>query len=178
MYRPLAISVCLVVLCGCGGVTTGPSSSASSTTPGTPSGNSLPTPAVVNVAAGQSSSGVDITVASPASSPAPNAQFLGVSPITGTATASNTGDVIHRGSTQRIVLFGQGLTGDMSAEIRGPNDVTPITSPQAIMATDGTPGVQFTVTVGSTATLGCRTVVLTRPNGDVTTFAGGLEVVP
>ncbi|MBV9609786.1 MAG: hypothetical protein JO187_09530 [Acidobacteria bacterium] len=40
------------------------------------------------------------------------------------------------------------------------------------------PGVQFNITVSSSAALGNRTVFLQKSNNDITTFTGGLEVVP
>ncbi len=122
-------------------------------------------------------SGVDITVPAPASSTVPNATVLGVADLTGSATAFNTGSLIHRGTTRRVVLFGPGLSADMQVIIRGPADIQ-ISNLQSIMATDNTPGISFTAAVASGAALGSRTVVLQTSNGDITTFTGGLEVVP
>ncbi len=134
-------------------------------------------PNVVTVAAGQTAGGADITVASPASSPPPNAQVLGVASLSGSGEAFNTGGTIKQGSTQRVLLFGPGLSGNMQVTITGPGDIS-VSNPLTIKATDGTPGVSFTATASPTAALGCRTVILQTTNGDITTFTGGLGVVP
>ncbi len=134
-------------------------------------------PTVVSVAAGQTASGINITVATPASSPPPNAEVLGTAGLTGTAQAFNTGATITRGTTQRVLLFGPGLSGSMQISVTGPADIT-VSSPVSIKATDNTPGIAFSATVAGNAALGCRTVVLQATNGDITTFTGGLEVVP
>ena len=172
----------LVSLVGCGGTAASPGGGSNNSSPPTPSTNTgTPTPVSapgpVTVSAGQNSSGVDITVSAPQSSPAPNAQDLGVAAMSGSASAYNTGDVIHRGQTARVLLFGPGLSGDMQVSIRGPADIT-IASINMITSTTSTPGVSFVATVAPNAALGGRTVVLQNANGDVTTFSGGLEVVP
>jgi hypothetical protein len=135
-------------------------------------------PSVVQVAAGQTAAGVNISVPAAPSSP-PNAQNLGVAAMTGSASAFNTGDQIHRGTTQRVVLFGPGLSADMTISILGPSDIQ-ISGVQGVTASDpsNTPGVTFTASVSPSAALGARTVVLQTPSGNITTFTGGLEVVP
>jgi hypothetical protein len=131
---------------------------------------------VVDVGQGQTASGIDITVSPAASSPAPNAQNLGVNSLTGRASASNTGGVIHRGASNRVILFGPGLNGQMTVTVGGVKDIT-ITNIAGITATDNTPGLAFTATAATNAALGARTVYLQTTSGDVTTFTGGLEVV-
>jgi hypothetical protein len=91
--------------------------------------------------------------------------------------AANTGDTIHRGSAMRVLLFGPGLNSAMQVTVAGPKDIT-ITNMQSITATDNTPGVAFTASVAGNAALGARTVYLRNTNGDVTSFTGGLEVIP
>jgi hypothetical protein len=166
----------LAALLGCGGG--GSSSTPPPTLPssggGTPS--SVTAPSVVQVAAGATASGVDISVPAP-SGAQPNALDLGVAPLTGPGSASNTGDVIHRGAIMRVVLFGPGLSGDMQVSILGPNDIQ-ISNVQGATATDNTPGITFTAAVAVDAALGARTVVLQTSSGNITTFTGGLEVVP
>ena len=175
--------VVLVTLVGCGGTAAsrggGGSNGSSTPAPSTPTGTPTPVnaPGPVTVAAGQNASGVDITVSAPQSSPAPNAEDLGVAAMSGTASAYNTGDVIHRGQTARVLLFGPGLSGDMQVSIRGPADIT-IASVNPITSTTSTPGLSFVATVAPNAALGGRTVVLQNAKGDVTTFTGGLEVLP
>ena len=41
-----------------------------------------------------------------------------------------------------------------------------------------TPGIEFTLTLNSDAALGDRTVILIDGQNNVTTFTGGLEVLP
>jgi hypothetical protein len=100
-----------------------------------------------------------------------------VNTSTGKASASNTGGVIHRGNTMRVILFGPGLNGQMQVSIGGPADVT-VSNIAGIQATDNTPGISFMATAKANAALGARTVFLLNTSGDVTTFTGGLEVVP
>lgn len=181
MYRIATILVFAVALTGCGG-NSSPSSSTLSVPTAPPSGGGTPSispvsaPSVVQVAAGQTASGADISVPAP-SGTQPNAQDLGVAAMTGPASAFNTGDVIHRGATMRVVLFGPGLTGDMQVSILGPSDIQ-ISDVRGITATDGTAGLAFTAVVASNAGLGARTVVLQTTGGNITTFTGGLEVAP
>ena len=117
-----------------------------------------------------STSGVDIVVASPASSPTPNAENLG----TGNS-ASNTGATIPQGTTATVLLFGPGLNGSMQVTISGPADIA-ISNIQSITSTDNTPGVSFTAAVAGNAALGARTVLLRDSKDDITSFTGGLEV--
>ncbi len=170
-------------LLGCGGTATTPlGSTPTSTTPSTPAPTTSATipvsgPTIVNVAAGQTVGSVDIALSAPQSSPTPNAQDLGVAALTGSGSAFNTGDIIHRGQSARVLLFGPGLSGDMQVVIRGPSDIT-ISQIATITSTNNTPGLSFVAVVAPTAALGARTVVLQNAQGDVTTFTGGLEVAP
>jgi hypothetical protein len=155
-----------------------PSNGGQSTNPSpSPEGSAVKAPVPVDVGQGSGATGVDITVASPTGSPPPNAQDLGVNDTTGRATASNTGGPIHRGKTMRIILFGPGLNGQMQVKIGGPSDIT-VTNITGIQATDNTPGISFLATAGTNAALGARTVFLQTAGGDITSFTGGLEVVP
>ena len=175
MHKAILPTILAAVLLGCGGGSS--SSTPPATTPPTSGGtSSVGTPAVVQVSAGQASSGVNISVPAP-SGTQPNALDLGVASLTGPASAFNTGDMIHRGATMRVVMFGPGFTGDMQVTVLGPNDIQ-ISNVQAITATDNTPGVSFTVAVAGNAALGGRTVVLQSTGGNITAFTGGLEVVP
>ena len=173
MVRVGTVLLCLGLLAGCGG---SGSSSSKSQTPNL-GGGTVSKPQAVIVGSGQNVSGIDVSVVSPASNPPPNATVLGVAGLTGTGQAFNTGGTISRGSTMRVLLFGPGLDGSMQVTITGPSDIT-TSNIQTIKATDGTAGVSFVATVNSGAALGCRTVVLQATNGDITTFSGGLEVVP
>jgi hypothetical protein len=124
-------------------------------------------------------SGADITVGNPQACPAINAEVLGVADLNATRlSASNTGAQIHPGDAKIIILFGKGLSGTMQVSISGqPGDFT-ITNQIGVTATDGTPGIQFNVFVSPTAALGARSVILRAANSDITTFTGGLEVIP
>lgn len=132
---------------------------------------------MITVAPAQTTGGVDITVGSAASATPPNVINLGANNICPASEACNTGDIVHRGSTAMLLMFGPGLTGDMQVSLDGPKDVTfgplnPTTS------TTGTSGLRISITVSPTAALGPRTLILRAPNGDITTFTGGLEVAP
>ena len=184
VWRLGCILLAFGFLVGCGGrgVATGDSPSHSTSTPTapaapSPSAESVGASTPVNVAPGQSLRGIDVIVTPPASKTATNAEDLGVNTVGGQGMASNTGGSIHRGTTMRIVLFGPGLNRDMKVTVAGPADVT-ISNIQGIEATDNTPGIAFIASVSRTASLGARTVLLRNPNGDVTSFTGGLEVLP
>jgi hypothetical protein len=133
-------------------------------------GGTVSQPVIIDVSGGQTASGVDIAVASPASSPTPNAENLG----TGNS-ASNTGTTISQGTTATVLLFGPGLNGNMQVTISGPGDIA-VTNIQSITSTDNTPGISFTAAVASNAALGARTVLLRNSKDDITSFTGGLEV--
>jgi hypothetical protein len=176
VHKTIVIILLTAALLGCGG------GSSSSTLPpaNLPSGGStsspVAAPSVVQVTAGQAASGVNISVPAP-SGTQPNATALGVAGLTGSASAFNTGGVIGRGTTMRVVMFGPGLAGDMRVTILGPDDIQ-ISNVTGITATDKTPGISFTATVAGNAGLGARTVVLQTASGNMTAFTGGLEVVP
>jgi hypothetical protein len=168
--------------CGGAGGSSSPATSggqfAANPAPATDGGTAQPqTLTPVNLSGGTSASGVDITVVSATASPAPNAQDLGVNDTGVRASASNTGGVIHRGSTMRVVLFGPGLNGQMQVRIAGPSDIT-VSGITGIQATDNTPGIAFIAAASGKAALGARSVYLQNATGDVTSFTGGLEVVP
>jgi hypothetical protein len=178
----------LLIICfflnACGGGSSSPAPAAptsgqstSNPAPTPEAGGQLKAPIPVDVSHGTSATGIDIAVAGPVASPAPNAQDLGANPTTGRQAASNTGGIIHRGGTMRVILFGPGLNGQMQVRIAGPSDVT-VASVSAIQATDNTPGIAFMATASGNAALGARTVFLQNTSGDVTSFTGGLEVVP
>jgi hypothetical protein len=168
------VPVCFAV--GCGGGSS--SSSGSGGTGGVAGGGgtgggSVAAPTVVTLAGGQNSSGVDIAVATPASTTPPNAESVGIG-----NSAANTRTTIPQGSTQSVILFGPGLSANMTVSLTGPADIT-VSNIQAIMSTTNVPGISFTAAVSSSAALGARTVILQATNNnDITTFAGGLEVVP
>jgi hypothetical protein len=102
---------------------------------------------------------------------------LGVSDVNSGGTASNSGATIHVGSTMKVLLFGHGLSGNMTVTISGPGDIA-VSNIRGISSTDGTPGIAFDAAVSGSAGLGARTVSLKSTNNDITTFTGGLEVVP
>ncbi len=164
----LVAPLCFAV--GCGGGSS--SSSTSGGTGGVTGGGTVSAPTVVTVAAGQNSSGVNIGVPAPASTTPPNAESIGIG-----NSAANTGITISQGSTQTVILFGPGLSGSMTVSLSGPADIA-ISNVQSITSTTNVPGVSFNAAVSSSAALGARTVILQAANNDITTFAGGLEVVP
>jgi hypothetical protein len=137
-------------------------------------GGNSPTP--VTVSAGSTTTGVDIAVVLPKSSPTPNAQFLGVN--IANAGGSTTGDTVSRSQGSGVVtMYGDGLANTMTVTITGPGDIT-VGALSSITATDGTPGVQFPITLTGLTALGARTIVMKDAKGDITTFTGGLEVIP
>jgi hypothetical protein len=167
--RLATLLLVLALLAGCAGTTSGRNSSFAG------NGSAPGTSVAVSVTAGQTEAGINITVPPPSASPAPNAQFLGV----GGSAAFSSGDVVHRGQTAALVIFGAGLSANMEVSISGPPDIA-VSNLQNATANDAarTPGLRFTVVVSPDAALGGRTVMLRNPQGDMTSFSGGLEVVP
>jgi hypothetical protein len=168
----------LLLISGCGGGSSTPTPTTSATTP-VPTGGPTPSTSAgaVSVGAGQTASGVDINVVPPALSPPENAELLGVTNVNTAGSASNSGATIHQGSTMKVLVFGSGLSGSMTVSISGPGDIA-VSNILTVTSTDGTPGVAFDAAVSASAGLGARTVFLKSANGDITTFTGGLEVVP
>ncbi len=156
-----------------------------------PGGGPVNSPVVVNVSTGgQVVQGINITVfnpATPATPGPPNAELLGVN-HGGTFSLFNTGDTISRTlpGPQMVALCGPGLSQNMTVTVAGPSDfaVSNISGSPALCQPQGggtnVPGIQFDLTVTNpNATLGARTVILRNvPDNDITTFTGGLEVVP
>jgi hypothetical protein len=167
--RLIAIFLLTVSWIGCGGG----SSSQTSTTPPATGGGSVAAPTPITVAAGQATSGTNIVV--PNSASAFNVTMLGVN-STGatTASASNVGGSVARGTSALILIFGPGLSGTDTLALSGPNDIS-ITGERAVKATDGTPGIEFTITVGGNAAVGARTLNVTQGT-NASTFVGGIEV--
>jgi hypothetical protein len=144
---------------------------------------------VIAVSAGTNTSGIDLEVGNAVNEP--NALSLGVTQsiiggsdcndTVGVVNACNTGDVIVRGQTSRVLLFGPGLSGSMTVTIVGPQDIQ-ISDVRSESGTNGSggsvPGVSFLAAVNSNAVPGPRTVLLRKSTGEVTAFTGGLEVAP
>lgn len=174
-----AIVVCVLASLACGGGSSTSSGSSSGTvvnppSTGTSTGQLAP-PTSVTVAAGSTTSGVALTVPGVASAPL-NAEALGVASLNSSGgSASNTGAIVQRGAQALVLIFGKGLSANVTVSIFGPDDVT-ISGVTSIKSTTGTPGVQFTINVSSSATPGARTVALQDSSGNVTTFTGGLEI--
>ena len=172
----------LALLAGCGGGKSNNSNGGRSSNPVTV-GGPVSSPIVVTTSAGQAASGINISVPAPAASPLENAQVMGANPLgcpSGNCFAFSTGGTISRSNpTATVIAFGTGLSGNMQISFSGPADIT-ISNIQSVQSTDNppVPGVQFDVAVLPTAALGARTLVLQAPNNDITTFTGGLEIVP
>lgn len=132
-------------------------------------------PSVISV--NGNATGVDINVVPP-SGTAPNALVLGLAPLGNNGgSADNTGAQIHRGSGMQVLMFGPGLSGTAQVQLSGPQDDA-ISNVTSISSTDNTPGIEFELDVNGNAALGARTVILTDSRNNVTTFTGGLEVIP
>ena len=141
-------------------------------------------PIIVIVNPGAITSNVNIAVVPPSTSPAsdaPNAEVLGVG-----STAQVTGATVLRGTiNDAVFLCGPGLSGNMDVFIGGSsfgstvNDViVRDIAPVSCQGNTASGGIAFAVSVSPNATPGARTVYLRTSNGDVTTFTGGLEVMP
>ena len=136
-------------------------------------GGAVNPPVIVSVSAGQTASGVNISVAAPASTPTPNATLVGAHAI----SAFSTGDVLPQNSSATVIVAGTGLNPSMKASLSGPGDIT-VGALQSVTFHDQSKGISFTVVVSPTAALGARTLILQDTKNDITTFTGSLEVVP
>ena len=181
--RLLSGSLCLFVLgavlgCGGRGLKDGPSASGSAVpSPATSaaqpgSGGELSNDNTLVVNAGSTTSSVNVIVTPSAATE--NAMVLGKM---ADGFAANTGTIVHTASTNTIVLFGPGLSGNMSVMLSGPKDIG-VSNIRSVQAKDGTPGLAFDAVIGSSTAVGARTVYLKAANSDITAFAGGLEVQP
>jgi len=174
--------VLLAVLAGCGG---GGSKSSSTSSPVPPppaptTTSPVNAPSTVVLGGGGSVTGADILVPV-AATPVTNAEVLGVSATPTGGAAFNVGDIVHLGTTASVLLFGPGLSNNMQVSISGPPDVTIVPGSLISIQSTGnppTPGIEFQIVVSASADLGARTVIMQSPSNDVTTFTGGLEVVP
>jgi hypothetical protein len=83
---------------------------------------------------------------------------------------------VVRGNQAHVLLFGTGLNGNLKVILSGPNDIS-ISNLQTIKSTSGSSGIEFDVTVPASAAPGARTVFLEDSKGNVTAFAGGLEIL-
>lgn len=172
----------ILVLSGCGGSDSSPApSNPSAPPPANGGGGGATSPVtearIVSVGPGQTVSGIDIAVSSPANSAGVNAENLGVTELNGSGSARNTGATIRRGTTMRVILFGRALHGGLNVTILGPNDIS-VSNIRSITSQTGKSGIAFDASVAANATLGARTVVLRDTNSDISTFTGGLEVIP
>jgi hypothetical protein len=175
LTKPILVFLALVPAvfwtgCGGGGNNSGGGNSGNNGGGGTGAVNP---PAVVSVSAGQTTPGVNIIVPTPASSPAPNATLVGANG----SQAFSSGDVLHRNSAATVIVAGTGLNTSMKASFSGPADIA-IGPLRSITFMNNSKGISFTATVPSNAALGARTLILQDVNNDITTFAGGLEVIP
>jgi hypothetical protein len=175
MSKPMfafVLLLCAVFWTACGGGSSN-NSGGGSTGGGGTGGGAVNPPVVVSVSGTQSPFGINIVVPAPASSPTPNATLVGADGI----NAFSSGDVLHRNSTATVIIAGTGLNTSMIASLSGPADIT-IGPLQSITFTNNSKGLSFSATVSANAALGARTLILQDAKNDITTFAGGLEVVP
>jgi hypothetical protein len=160
--------------CGGGGGSSNPGGNTGGGGGGGTGGGQVNAPTVVSVSAGQTVPGVNITVVGPASSPTPNATAVGADG----SHAFSSGDVMHQNSTATVIVFGTGLNTSMKASFSGPGDIAVGPLQSVTFQKSNTPGLSFTATIPSNAALGARTLILRDTKNDITTFTGGLEVVP
>lgn len=171
MYRLGIVVLALLALAACGG---GGSSSNDGGRGGNDNGG---TSGPVAVTSGTTVSGIDITLPAPTASPAPNAQFLGAGIVGQSFFLTNGSAVVHRGQSAAIGIQGDGLSTSVTVTFSGPNDIT-IDTTTIQPLSSGKPGLKFLANISPAAALGARTVFLRNAQGDITAYAGGLEVMP
>jgi hypothetical protein len=170
----ILVPIAMWTACGGGGGSSNPGGNTGGGGGGGTGGGQVNAPTVVSVSAGQTVPGVNITVVGPASSPTPNATAVGADG----SHAFSSGDVMHQNSTATVIVFGTGLNTSMKASFSGPGDIAVGPLQSVTFQKSNTPGLSFTATIPSNAALGARTLILRDTKNDITTFTGGLEVVP
>jgi hypothetical protein len=185
-HTPLKLAsvllVALISACGgSGGSGGGNTGSGSNGGGGGGGGGSVPSPpttvngaTVVNVTAGRQTSGINIDVGSLT----PSLSLVAVG--TGN-TAGSVGASVKQSATVRLLLAGQGIVQGTTYSVSqgSPADiaVTPPAASDFCTTTDGTPCVTLTVSVSAGAALGPRNIMVSKSNGELAVFTGGLIVV-
>jgi len=155
--------------------------SGSNTGGGSGGGGSTPSPpttvngaTVVNVTAGQQTTGININVGS--LTPSLSLVAVGIGNSAGSVGAS-----VKQGATVSLLLAGQGIVQGTSYSISqgssGDISVSQPASGDFCTTTDGTPCVSLHVTASAGAVLGPRNIMATKSNGELAVFTGGLIVV-
>jgi len=133
----------------------------------------------VQVTSGQTISNINVQV-SPLT---PTLNIYGAGTCSGsTCSTAAAGVQVAQGGTATIFLVGIGLVSGTVYSISGnPADVTVVqpSGTQFGQTNDGTPSVNFDITVSSTAVPGPRNIMVTNPTtGELSAFVGGLLITP
>lgn len=166
-----------------------------------------PTAQIVSVTAGQTTSGIDISVpplnsvntvtvtatsqtdtsvSASATVTLTGLSVLAVGQCTqSTATqlscsAGSTGTGIAQGQTVYLFVAGYGILPGTSYNISGNGTDVVVTQPLASQfqtSSDGTPVVYFQVTVSPAATLGPRNLVVRNSGNELTSFVGAVNII-
>jgi hypothetical protein len=131
----------------------------------------------VQVASGQTVSNVNV-VLSPLS---PTLSIYGAGTCQGSACSTTaTGAQVAQGGSATIYLVGKGIISGTVYSISGkPSDVTVVqpSGSQFGQTGEGTPSVNFEITVSPNATPGLRNIMVSNPTtGELSVFVGGLLI--
>jgi hypothetical protein len=91
--------------------------------------------------------------------------------------AGSTGVQLTQGQQVTLFIVGNGVVQGVTFVFSGPPDIT-ITSTAFTQTNDGLPAAEVGITVGPTAQLGPRSIMVTNSNGELASFTGGLLVAP
>lgn len=133
----------------------------------------------VQVAAGGTTSGVDIAV-TPVASPS-----LALLAVGEGNTAGGSGISLRQGGTVDLFLGGTGIVPGTYYVIGGESQDINVTQPLAADFQEATdqagnpvPAVKFQIRALPAAALGPRSILVTNPNGEISGFVGGVLVIP
>lgn len=141
-----------------------------------------PGPTTVSVVAGSLTNlGVVPLTPLPANTSVP----LLVSAVGAGNVAGSGGAELTQGSSGTLIVAGNGIVAGTSYQITGPG--VSVTQPSAAdfqtcsnggtgSGANATPCVQISISVGATAALGPRNIIVTNQAGELTTFVGGLLI--
>ncbi|MDE3178911.1 MAG: hypothetical protein KGM47_04545 [Acidobacteriota bacterium] len=133
----------------------------------------------VNVSAGGTTSGVNISVPS-FNPPSLQLQSIGGSTSGSATSAGQSAIIVTPGATLNLFIVGNGLIAGTFYEVTG-GGVT-VTQPLVSDFTQTTapvsPAVNFSIVISPSATPGPRSLIVTNPAGEISIYPGGIVIAP
>ncbi len=136
------------------------------------------TPTAISVAAGGTTSSVNVGVSVDSQSSPLLLQAIGGSVGAVATSAAGTAIIVPAGDTVNLFVVGSGIQAGDFFSVTGDGDIT-VTQPLVsnfTETTEGTPAVNFNITVSPSAALGPRNLIVTDPAGEISVFPGGIII--